>query len=151
MRGLIAPEVNKCQTYDEVGFERSASGLVIELRNGGGINLQFAAKSAPGDAYDQVEVVREGEPPAPVEPGPSIDGGSVRLDDFEARIAALVLNTGSTELVDVQRYSTRDPRGAVSYGLRISWHSGAQTYVNVLTAWPSGGRPGSDFDVPDSV
>jgi hypothetical protein len=151
MRDLVTPEVAKCQTYEEVGFQRSNSGLMITLHNGGTVNLQFTAKSAPGDAYDQPEVIREGDAPAPVDSGPPIVGDPVRLADVEARLAALMMNSGSDELARVERFSTRDPRGAVPYGLRITWHSGAQSYVNVLTAFQADRQPGADFDVPDSV
>lgn len=127
-------------------------GVSFRLSNGATVALSITAESAQGDQYAQPETEVQGEPPARIESVPTIDGAKVKVADIEEWLAALVVNSGSPELLQVStRYSQEDPLGAIPYGLELRWHSGAKIRLNFQDAYSSGGRPGAAYQCPDTI
>ena len=148
-------QVTEVQTVKEAGYDRCPYGLVVTYATGARVLLQIVGTTAPGDDLSTPEQIVEGEAPPDELPVPEpVDGGRVRLDRVDGHLAALVANSGNREVADVEVFSQRAQPGAVRYGARFAFHSGATVYVYVVHALPAGRRDwptGQAFDVPAAV
>lgn len=145
--------VKEVQTVKEAGYDRRPYGLIVTYPTGARVLLQIVVTSADGDKFDQPEQIIEGDAPTPVEAVEPFDGGRVKLDLVDRHIAALILNSGSREVVSAEAFSARESTGAVRYGAKISYYDKSRIYVYVVQALPAGRdfERGADFDVPAAV
>lgn len=146
---------SRCAPSRKRGVARHPYGLVVTYSTGARVLLQIVGTTAPGDDLSAPEQAVEGDAPAGELPVPAVvDRGRVLLERVEAQVAELVVNSGSREVAGVEVFSRREQTGAVRFGARFDFHSGAVVYVYVVHALPPGRgewptrRP---FDVPDAM
>lgn len=151
----VPEQVTDVRTVREAGYERCPYGLVVTCATGARLLLQIVGTTAPGDKLSEPEQIVEGDTTPAEQPVPElVDGGRVRLDRVDRYLAALVANSGSREVADIEVFSQRAEPRAVRYGARFAFHSGAVTYVYVVHALPPGRHDwpaGREFDVPATV
>lgn len=147
---LLADAINRdgrltARTYHEADFTRSAYGIVATTPTDTPVNLQIVGRLADGERNDH--------PAAPVlsTPHPDLaipdpaEGGKLDLAVLEQYLAGLVVATVPAEIAKVSLYQNRPAPGAVHYGLTVTYHSGAATFVYVLSA---GSSRHADFEPP---
>jgi hypothetical protein len=148
-------QVKQVETVREAGYDRHPYGLVVTYRTGARALLQIVVTSAEADKFSEPEqIVEGGTPPAPVEVPDLFDGGKVRLANVDRHLTALVLNSGSREVVSAEAFSARETPSSVRYGAKITFHDTSRIYVYVVHALPAGRDDwprGGEFDVPAAV
>ena len=135
----VAGQVEQVCTVQEAGVARHPYGLVVTYSTGARVLLQIVGTTAPGDDLSAPEQAVEGDAPAGELPVPAVvDRGRVLLERVEAQVAGLVVNSGSREVAGVEVFSRRKQPGAVRFGARFDFHSGAV----VLRTWCTPCLPG---------
>lgn len=111
------------------------TGLVLQSPAGGTAYLAWViGHYGMGENSDDEEEIVEGAPPErvdPVELTPTSDG-RIRCLDLEAWLAALVVNSQSPEIKQVERSSAlreQRPASTQPFGITIWWHSANRTYT----------------------
>lgn len=138
---LKAPGVTDVQAARDAGYDRHPRGLVVTFQNGARIVLQAVATSRPGDDFSQPETITEADRAPDEVPVPELfDGGKLQLSAVDQHIAAMVLNSGSREVVSAEVYSEREKPGSVQYGVTFRFHDSAKIFVYVVHADPAGGE-----------
>lgn len=150
---LLADAINRdgrltARTYAEADFTRSRFGIIATTPTGTPVNVQIVGRLADGERNDQ--------PAAPVLSAPHPDlaipdpteGGKLDLAALEQYVAGLVVAAAPEEIAKVGLYQNRPAPGAVHYGLTVTYHSGAATFVYVLSA---GASRHADFEPPALV
>lgn len=148
------PQVKTVQPATATGIDRYPYALAVTYPTGARTLLQILGTSADGDRYNQTEQIIEGDR-APAEvPVPEVfDQGTLRLDRVDQHLTAVILNSGSREIVSAQPFSGREQAGAIPYGVKVVFHDGARIYLNVVHAVPAGRDtwPHRAFDVPATI
>ena len=101
----------------------------VELATGAQIYVQWVGGTPPeGSApLGEPDPVVTGPPAPPVKVPELTTSGTLRTEDIERHLAALLNNGGHEEVLDVVGY-TQDPElgsETQTYGLRVRCHSGA--------------------------
>lgn len=123
----------------------------VELATGAQVYIQWVATAPPtGNApVGEPDAAVTGPPPAPVKVPELATSGTLRTEDIERHLAALLNNGGHEEVMDVMGY-TQDPAlgsEEQTYGLRIRCHSGSNVYGLFRYVLPRGATPaqGGEF------
>jgi hypothetical protein len=135
------PGITKVDTFEEAGHDRSRYGLVVHHHNGAETWWQIVAISRTGDDYSQPEAgpeIAERQAELSI---PDLTGSRVDTARVEEAIAAVFTHADGGEAAHVERYSTRDPRGAITHGLTIDFHDASRIFVYGLASPRQGERP----------
>ena len=150
---LLADAINTdgrltARTYTEAGFTRSLHGIIATTRTGVPINLQIVGRLADGERNDHPAPPVTGTPHEQLNTPDPAENGTLDLTTFEQYIAGLVTAAAPDEIKTVSLYQDRETPGAVRYGATITYHSGAATFLYVLSA---GTTRHEDFTPPAKV
>lgn len=150
---LLADAINRdgrlaARTYSEVGFTRSAYGIVATTPAGTPVNVQIVGRLADGERNDQPAAPVLGTPHSDLVIPDPVEGGKLDLAVLEQYVAGLVVAAVPAEIAEVGLYQNRPTPGAVHYGLTVTYYSGAATFVYVLSA---GASRHADFEPPALV
>lgn len=131
------PAVRSIQTFAEAGYTAKPRGLLITFATGARVYMQFVGSG--GGSYDEPEQIVEGAPPEPV-PVPELilQRGKLRLQDFELYMRALLLDSDSKEIREVEAFSPREKPGYHRYGLGVHFHGGADVTAMFVHTLPAG-------------
>ena len=150
---ILADAINKddhltARTYTEANYTRSPRGIIATTPTGIPVNIQIAGRLADGERHNQKEQPVTGAPHQPHGTPNPTESGSLDLAVFEQYLAGLIVAAASDEIKNIALYQDRDTPGAVRYGLTITYHSGAATFLYVLSA---GATRHEEFAPPATV
>ncbi|MBC7267414.1 hypothetical protein ACF09G_31545 [Streptomyces albogriseolus] len=126
-------------TFAEAGYAISRYGLRMTLPAGATIYLQIVSSGGTRPAADHL-----GSPPPPTSPVALPARGRTPLAAVEEYLAAVLTGSRDRRIRDVEVYGARPVRGAVPYGLNVTFHSGARISCYVAHALRAGvNEPGT--------
>lgn len=126
-------------TFAEAGYTVSQVGLRMTLPAGATIYLQIVSSGQPRPSADPL-----GPPPPATPPVVLPAHGTTALASVEEYLAAVLTGSQDRRIHDVEVYGARPVRGAVPYGLKVAFHSGARISCYVAHALrPGVSEPGT--------
>ncbi|MFE1767201.1 hypothetical protein ACFW81_23660 [Streptomyces angustmyceticus] len=143
-----APEVQRAEAWQE-GATRP-NGVHVAFTTGSELWIAVTGGGRPGEDYGQPEVPVTDAPPAEVPVPELLHNGKVTPASAEAYIAAVLNNSGNTEIKSTYAYTAGDTPTAHP-GVGIHFYSGARGFLPfVHTARPGQGKGNRAFDLQDA-
>lgn len=151
------PVVDGVKTLGDVGHKEHPFGIATHLRDGAQMWWSITVQSRSGDRYADPEAPITGDRPEAL-PMPDFGAGKVQVSDLELALASQLLELDAQgEIKEISRFSDRADGGAISYGLRVTFHPGgpdaAKAFVNGLATVSAGqdAPRGRWYEVPATV
>lgn len=146
-----APEVQRTEAWQE-GATRP-TGVHVTFATGSELWIAVTGGGQPGEDYDKPEVPVTDAPPAEIPVPDLLQNGKVTPLSAEAYIAAVLSNSGNTEIKRTYAYSAGATATSPTAhpGVGIEWHSGAKSFLPfVHTARAGQGKGSRAFDLQDA-
>ncbi|MGY5127289.1 hypothetical protein [Streptomyces nigrescens] len=146
-----APEVQRAEAWQE-GTVRPA-GVHVTFATGSELWIAVTGGGRPGEDYDKPEVPVTDEPPAEIAVPDLLQNGKITPLSAEAYIAAVLSNSGNTEIKRTYAYSAgATPTSPTAHpGVGVEFHSDAKGFLPfVHTARPGQGKGRQAFDLQDA-
>ncbi|MGA5442471.1 hypothetical protein ACPCKW_23540 [Streptomyces griseoincarnatus] len=142
LKGLIEQDASasvRVATFAEAGYTISRYGLRITLPAGATIYLQIVSSGGPHRSADEL-----GPPPPPHPPVVLPARGRTSLAAVEQYLGSVLTGSQDQRIRDVEVYGARPVRGAVPYGLNVTFHSGNRISCYIAHALRAGvNEPGT--------